>query len=44
MEWFETDVAEGDARAYVILVSTPEEQLALVEQVLAPALAAITVE
>lgn len=43
VEWFESEVSPGTT-AYVILVSSPSEQEALVEQVLIPALRAITVE
>lgn len=45
VEWFETEIdsVEG-TMAYVILVSSPSEQRALVDGVLAPALRAITVE
>ncbi len=45
VEWFETEVdADSGIVAYVILVSSTAEQLALVDQVLAPALRAITIE
>ncbi len=45
IEWFEFEVdPAAGTMAYVILVSSPSEQEALVEQVLIPALGAITVE
>ena len=45
VEWFETEIDAATATmAYVILVSSPSEQEALMDQVLVPALRAIAVE
>ncbi|MDH3301840.1 MAG: alpha/beta hydrolase [Acidimicrobiia bacterium] len=45
VEWFESEVEENSGTmVYVILVSSPSEQEKLVDQVLVPALRAITVE
>jgi hypothetical protein len=45
VQWFEAEIdAAAATMAYVILVSSPSEQEALMDQVLVPALRAITIE